>query len=101
MQIMQRELSMEADAIQKRLQGSEFVAEKRADALKPDVLPAADEGASANPAERYAELASELRLDLDARGMREVGSGELGIVGTRPAGVYSAASFRFFQVQVA
>ena len=87
MQIMQRELSIGADDVQKRLQGSELVAEKHADVSKPDFLPAADADASANPMKRCAELASELRSDLDMRGMREVGSGELGIVGTRPAGV--------------
>ena len=71
MQIMQRELGVDAPDVQKRLQGSHLVA-------------------SATSAERCEELASELRSSLDERGLREIGSGSLGIAGTRPAGVCSA-----------
>lgn len=80
-QIMERELGVKADGIQKRQQGSDFVVSER---------DAADVDVDSSHVQRCAELARELRSGLDARGMREVGSGALGIAGTRPAGVYSA-----------
>lgn len=73
-QIMQRELGVEAREVRKRLQGSDFVA-----------------GEEAGIASSHAQdLARELRSQFDAQGLREVGSGALDIAGTRPAGVYSA-----------
>ena len=82
MQIMQRELNVGADDIRKRQQGSNFVVGEGAEALRSKC--------SEDVAKRCAELARSVRADFEARGMREVGSGSLGIVGTRPAGVYSA-----------
>lgn len=46
-------------------------------------------GALAELSRRCAEFAREARADLDARGLREIDSGALGMCGTRPAGVYS------------
>ena len=48
------------------------------------------EPVSKGVAEQGAKLAREARAELDRKGLREVGSGELGITGTRPAGIYSA-----------
>ena len=88
-QIMQRELGVEASDVQKRLQGSNLLAEEHAKDGGLGDSAAADAGASESPLERCAALARELLSDLDARGLREIGSGALGIAGTRPAGVYS------------
>ena len=77
MQIVQRELGDQAFDEQRRLQGSGLAAGQSRDVH--DALVA-----------RCAELAQTARADLDARGMREIGSGALGIAGTRPAGVCSA-----------
>jgi NAD(P)H-nitrite reductase large subunit len=73
MQIMMRELGLEAEDVQKRQRGSYLVVDE-----------------CAGQREACVALAREMRSDLDARGMREVGSGSLGIAGTRPAGVFSA-----------
>ena len=81
MQIMQRELGVEAFGIEKRMQGSSYVV---CEGSKADC------GALPGLAKRCAELARDFRAKLDAQGLREVGSGALGIAGTRPAGVYSA-----------
>ncbi len=126
-QIMQRELGVQAEDIQKRLQGSELVVGGQAAAHGAGSGQAAEDGTgsgqaaadsadlpvgssstnataastdndrtttearvSAEHAQRCLELANELRQSLDARGMHEVGSGALGIAGTRPAGMYSA-----------
>ncbi len=77
MQIVRRELDDQAFDEIKRLQGSGLAGEKSQDVQ--DALAA-----------RCMELAQEARADLDARGLREIGSGALGIAGTRPAGVCSA-----------
>ena len=77
-EIAMRELGIEAGSVQKRLQGSAMLASACADAPDDAVVTEAR------------RLATELRASLDARGLREVGSGSLGMVGTRPAGVYSA-----------
>ena len=99
MQIMQRELGVEPDCVQKRQQGSNLVVDERArlsdSAVRPETEgdarhAQADGGAPSAIAQQCAKLAEEMRADLDARGMREVGSGSLGIAGTRPAGMYSA-----------
>ena len=90
MQIMQRELGIEAEDVQKRLQDSSLVVEERAKDRGPAAFTETDAGAFASPMERCAELACELLSDLDARGLHEIGSGSLGIAGTRPAGVCSA-----------
>ena len=90
MQIALRELGIEADGIQKRRQGSNLVVEECAGALAPIGQLAVGEGASGEVAERYADLARKLRSDLDAHDLHEIGSGALGIAGTRPAGVFSA-----------
>lgn len=82
MRIVQRELGVEALKIQKRLQGSGLVVSDGKEPVDPDVL--------ATRAMECAELAYDARAELDARGLREIGSGALGIAGTRPAGVYSA-----------
>lgn len=82
MQIMQRELGVKADDVQKRQQGSNLVVGEATGS-------SASEGFEPVTT-RCVELARSIRADLDERGLREVGSGELGIVGTRPAGVYSA-----------
>ena len=76
MQIVQRELGAEAGDVQKRQQGSNMIF--------------VDQDASSAIVQRCSELADELRSSLESRGLREVGSGSLGIAGTRPAGVYSA-----------
>lgn len=82
MQIVQRELGVKADDVQKRLQGSNLVVGEASGFGTPE---------DSEPVmSRCVELARSIRADLDERGLREVGSGELGIVGTRPAGVYSA-----------
>lgn len=80
LEIMQRELAVKADDVQKRQQGSVMVVGNHAEAAS----------ACSPLEERCAKLAADLRADLDGRGLREVGSGALGIAGTRPAGVYSA-----------
>ena len=76
-QIMQRELGAEAGDVQKRLQGSSLVVGEREDALEPF-------------AQQSLDVAIKMRADLDARELREVGPGSLGIAGTRPVGIYSA-----------
>ena len=81
LQIMQRELGLEASDVQKRLPGSNLVVEKCEEAQGSHGL--------APHAKRCAELACEVRADLDERGLREIGWGALGIAGTRPAGVCS------------
>ena len=82
MQIMQRELGVKASDVRKRQQGSNLVVGAAAGSR--------DSGVSATVAARCAEFARAMRSDFDERGLREVGSGSLGITGTRPAGVYSA-----------
>lgn len=81
MQIMQRELGTPAQDVQKRQHGSNLVAAERAGGCQ-DASPAI--------AQHCAELARNLSASLEARGLREIGSGSLGIAGTRPSGVYSA-----------
>ena len=81
MQIIERELGVKADEIQKRQQCSSFVVPER-EVVGVDI--------PSSMVQQFSELASELRNGLDAQGMREIGSGALGIAGTRPAGVYSA-----------
>ena len=90
MQIALRELGIGADGIQKRRQGSNLVVEERAGAFALVGQLAIGEGASGDLAGRYADLARELRSELDAHDLHEIGSGALGIAGTRPAGVFSA-----------
>lgn len=82
MQIMRRELGVKADDVQKRQQGSNLV-------VGEAIGSRGSEGSDPFTTQ-CAELARAIRADLDERGMREVGSGELGIVGTRPSGVFSA-----------
>ena len=82
MQIMQRELGAEASDALKRQQGSSLVVGEQPEASESAAL--------STRAQRCAELAHKMRSDLDERGLREIGSGALGIAGTRPAGVYSA-----------
>ena len=82
MQIMRRELGVKADDVQKRQQGSNLV-------VGEAIGSRGSEGSDPFTT-KCAELARAIRADLDERGMREVGSGELGIVGTRPSGVFSA-----------
>lgn len=97
-EIMQRELGVSAHDIQKRQQGSNLTVVEQARPSRSEARFATEDGAveeagrSVSPAavQRCYELARELRADLDARDMREVGSGSLGITGTRPSGVYSA-----------
>ena len=82
LEIVERELGVEAKDFEKRLSGSRFVVEGGA----------CQGGGEAweDVARRCGQLAAMAREDLDGRGLREVGSGSLGIAGTRPAGVYSA-----------
>ena len=82
MQIVQRELGAGASVALKRVQGSSMVIGEYVDS----------EGSNAPEtlAERCAEFVRTAQAELDAQGLHEVGSGALGIVGTRPAGVYSA-----------
>lgn len=75
-EIMQRELGVDAGIAQKRLRESATVL--------------VGEQVEESLARRCADLASKTRTDLDAQDLREVGSGELGITGTRPSGVFSA-----------
>jgi len=99
MQIMQRELGVQAEDIQKRQQGSHLVVADRA-SVPDSAIGSAAEGegrqaeaermASSTLARRCSQLARELRSRLDAQDLREIGSGSLGIAGTRPSGVYSA-----------
>ena len=77
LEIVRRELGEDACLNLKRRQGSELVD------CDGDPVPEA-------VAERSAQLAREARAELDQQGLREIGSGALGIVGTRPAGIYSA-----------
>lgn len=76
-EIVRRELGDKVCRDLKRQLGSEFV---EVDG-EPVSKAVADQGA---------KLAREARAELDRQGLREVGSGELGITGTRPAGIYSA-----------
>ncbi len=82
MQIMQRELNVKADDIQKRQQGSNLVVDRLGGSSNPIDLAAI--------VKRCSELAHAARSDFDERGLHEIGSGSLSIAGTRPAGVYSA-----------
>ena len=82
MQIMQRELGVEMGDIQKRQKGSGLVAD--------ECGLSCDSAVRADFLARCTDLVGEMRASLDARGLREIGSGSLGIAGTRPAGVYSA-----------
>ena len=77
-EIAARELGIAADSVQKRLQGSAMLAADACGSVSADLIEAAR------------NLAADLRAELDAKGLREIGSGSLGMVGTRPAGVYSA-----------
>lgn len=101
LQIAQRELGDEVRIILKRQRGSSLVA---IDGEGEGLSHPNDHAAMAADArqegvgrrvpspiqQRCQELACELGAELDAHGLREVGSGSLGIVGTRPSGVYSA-----------
>ena len=82
LEIARRELGASAFNEQKRQSGSNLVV--------GDAANTSASGTQKALARQCAELACEARADLDAKGLREVGSGALGIVGTRPAGVYSA-----------
>ena len=75
-QIVERELGEGAVAL-KRVHSSQLVPADGAVLSEPAV-------------EAVRTLAAEMRAELDERGLIEVGSGSLGIAGTRPAGVYSA-----------
>ena len=77
-QLVMRELGEDGSRIQKRLQGSHLVVSGEGAAVEDDVHA------------QVAGLAAELRETFDARGLREEGSGSLGMTGERPAGVYSA-----------
>ena len=79
-EICERELGADAPRDLKRLKGSDLVVGEAG---------RRDSEALAELTRRCAELAREARADLDARGLREIGSGALGMAGTRPAGVYS------------
>ncbi len=82
LEIARRELGEAAPNVQKRLHESDLVVdngEQPGDSSTLETL-----------AKRCATLAQAARADLDAQGLCEVGSGALGICGTRPAGVYSA-----------
>ena len=81
LEIARRELGDGAFCAQKRTQGSCLVVGGWAGADAP--------GVPATLVGQCADLAREARAELDAQGLREVGAGALGIVGTRPAGVYS------------
>ena len=74
-QIVERELGTGAIAL-KRAAGSQLVSAGGALLPKPCI-------------EAARSLATEMREALDAQGLIEMGSGSLGIAGTRPAGVYS------------
>ena len=82
LEIARRELGASAFNEQRRQPGSDLVVD--------DAANASDSNAQKVLARQCAELAREARADLDARGLREIGSGALGIAGMRPAGVYSA-----------
>ena len=76
MHIIQRELGVAAGNVQKRLQGSTLVI--------------GDAPVQGDFAERCVEFARDARADLDARGLREIGAGALGVTGMRPSGICSA-----------
>ena len=82
LEIARRELGAAAPSVQKRLPASDLVVGNGGQPSDSSALEAL--------AKRCATLAQAARADLDAQGLREVGSGALGICGTRPSGVYSA-----------
>ena len=99
MQIMQRELGVPMQDVQKRQQGSSFVvagqtqppsSETGSEMQSGDQPAGGHQNVSPTIVSRCLELARDLGADLEARGLREIGSGSLGIAGTRPSGVYSA-----------
>ena len=99
MQIMQRELGTPAHSIQKRQQGSNLVVSGQTQSPSPqtnfarksdDQQVETGRDVSSVIARRCADLARNMSADLESRGLREVGSGSLGIAGTRPSGVYAA-----------